>query len=144
MVRIADERGCSLGRVALAHEAQLLRMCEAEVITEILRRYDIMVRSVERGLDPAFTGLQLLPSCAGSIFKAEAEGRLSARSLHTRAAARALAVMHVDGAMGVVCAAPTGGSAGVIPGTLVTLAEERDAHARANRARRCSRRARSA
>ena len=27
--------------------------------------------------------------------------------------------------MGVVCAAPTGGSAGVIPGTLVTLAEER-------------------
>ena len=47
------------------------------------------------------------------------------RSLHTRAAARAMAVMHVDGAMGVVCAAPTGGSAGVIPGTLVTLAEER-------------------
>jgi L-serine dehydratase len=35
-----------------------------------------------------------------------------------------MAVMHVDGAMGVVCAAPTGGSAGVIPGALVTLAEE--------------------
>jgi L-serine dehydratase len=34
--------------------------------------------------------------------------------------------MHLDGAMGVVCAAPTGGSAGVIPGTLVTLAEERN------------------
>ncbi len=33
--------------------------------------------------------------------------------------------MHVDSAMGVVCAAPTGGSAGVIPGALVTLAEER-------------------
>jgi L-serine deaminase len=44
--------------------------------------------------------------------------------LHTRAAARALTVMHVDGAMGVICTAPTGGSAGVIPGTLVTLAEE--------------------
>jgi L-serine dehydratase len=28
--------------------------------------------------------------------------------------------------MGVVCAAPTGGSAGVIPGTIVTLAEERE------------------
>ena len=33
--------------------------------------------------------------------------------------------MHVDAAMGVVCAAPTGGSAGVIPGTLVTLEEEK-------------------
>ena len=75
---------------------------EAEVMAEMLRRYDIMVRSVERGLDADFTGLQLLPACAGAIFKAEAAGRLSVRSLHTRAAARALAVMHVDGAMGVV------------------------------------------
>lgn len=125
MLQIAELRGWSLGQVALAHEAQLLGLKETEVIAEMLRRYDIMTQSVERGLDPNFTGLQLLPACAGTIFKAEADGRLSVRSLHTRAAARALAVMHVDGAMGVVCAAPTGGSAGVIPGTLVTLAEER-------------------
>ena len=125
MVSLAQQRGLSLGRIALAYEAELLGLSESEVIEEALRRYDIMVRSVEQGLDPNFTGLQLLPACAGSIFAAEAAGRLSVRSLHTRAAARALAVMHVDGAMGVVCAAPTGGSAGVIPATLVTLAEER-------------------
>jgi L-serine dehydratase len=125
MVRIAEERGLSLGQTALGYEAELLGMSESDVMTEALRRYDIMVESAERGLDPQFTGLQLLPSCAGAVFNAEAEGRLSVRSLHTRAAARAMAVMHVDGAMGVVCAAPTGGSAGVIPGTLITLAEER-------------------
>lgn len=125
MLQIAETHGWSLGKVALAHEAQLLGIGETEVLAEMLRRYDIMVRSVERGLADDFTGLQLLPACAGKIIKAEADGRLSARSLNTRAAARALAVMHVDGAMGVVCAAPTGGSAGVIPGTLVTLAEER-------------------
>jgi len=33
--------------------------------------------------------------------------------------------MHVNGGMGVVCAAPTAGSAGVIPGVIVTLAEEK-------------------
>jgi L-serine dehydratase len=125
MRQIAQQRGMSLGEVGLAYEAQLLGMSEAAVIEEALRRYDIMVQSVRLGLDPSFTGLQLLPACAGAIFTAEAEGRLSVRSLHTRAAARALAVMHVDGAMGVVCAAPTGGSAGVIPAVLVTLAEER-------------------
>ncbi len=126
LVKLAEERGISLGEAALAHEAQLLGLSEGEVIAEMLCRYDVMAKSVERGLDPEFSGLQLLPSCAGSIFQAEADGKLSVRSLHTRAAARALAVMHVDGAMGVVCAAPTGGSAGVIPGTLVTLAEERN------------------
>lgn len=125
MVTLADERAWSLGELALAYESQLLGLSEEEVLTEILRRYDIMVASVERGLQPNFTGLQLLPSCAAGIFQAEAEGRLSVRSLHARAAARAMAVMHVDGAMGVVCAAPTGGSAGVIPGALLTLAEER-------------------
>ncbi len=125
MVQLAKQRGLSLGKLALAYESQLLGLSESEVMNEVLRRYDIMVGAVERGLIPDFTGLQLLPACAGNIFQAEAAGQLSVRSLHTRAAARAMAVMHVDGAMGVVCAAPTGGSAGVIPGTLVTLAEER-------------------
>jgi len=125
MVQLAEESGFSLARLALAYEAQLLGLSEAEVIKEMLRRYDIMVESVERGLNPNFTGLQFLSASAGKIFQAEAAGRLSVRSLHTRAAARALAVMHVDAAMGVICAAPTGGSAGVLPGTLMTLAEER-------------------
>jgi L-serine dehydratase len=124
-VQLAQERNQSLGRLALAYESQLLGLSEAEVLEEALRRYRVMFQAVEKGLDPNFGDLQLLPACAGSIFQAEASGRLSVRSLHTRAAVRALAVMHVNGAMGVVCAAPTGGSAGVIPGTLVTLAEER-------------------
>jgi len=125
MVELAEQRGVSLGEIALAYESQLLGMSEQEIIDEMLRRYEIMKDSVVKGLDPNFKGLQLLPTCAGAIFQAEAEGKLATQSLHTRAAARALAVMHVDGAMGVVCAAPTGGSAGVIPGTLVTLEEEK-------------------
>ena len=59
------------------------------------------------------------------LFQAEVEGRLSRGGPHLRAAARAMAVLHVNGAMGVVCAAPTGGAAGTLPGTVVTLAEER-------------------
>jgi L-serine dehydratase len=125
MVQLSQQRGLSLGRLALAYESQLLGLGEGDVMKEVLRRYDVMVGAVERGLAPDFTGLQLLPPCAESILKAEAAGKLSSRSPHTRAAARAMAVMHVNGAMGVVCAAPTGGSAGVIPAALVTLAEER-------------------
>jgi len=66
----------------------------------------------------------LLAPSAGSIFEADRAGRLPLGGLHTRAAARAMAVMHVNGAMGVVCAAPTGGSAGAVPGVVVTLVEE--------------------
>ena len=103
MVSLAEQRGVSLGEIALAYEATLLGMSETAVMDEMIRRYEIMKASVIRGLDPNFQGLQLLPTCAGKIFEAEAAGKLATQSLHTRAAARALAVMHVDAAMGVVC-----------------------------------------
>ncbi len=125
MAALAEERAAPLGELALDYEAALLGMRREDVRAEMLRRFDIMAGAAARGLDLNLTGLQLLSPSAGAIFAAEAAGRLSTRSLHTRAAARAMAVMHVDGAMGVVCAAPTGGSAGVLPGVVVTLAEER-------------------
>jgi L-serine dehydratase len=125
MVRLAREGGLSLGQVALQYEAALLGLAKSQVMAEALRRLDVMSRAVERGLDPSLTGMQLLGPSAGKIRAAEAAGRLAVGGLHTRAAARALAVMHVNSAMGVVCAAPTGGSAGVLPAVLVTLMEER-------------------
>jgi L-serine dehydratase len=38
-----------------------------------------------------------------------------------------MAVMHVNGGMGVVCAAPTAGAAGTLPGVVTTLEEDLDA-----------------
>ena len=66
-----------------------------------------------------------LKPTAGRIFRAETDGRLAAGGLHARAAARAMAALHVSNSMGIVCAAPTGGSAGVLPGVMVTLEEEK-------------------
>jgi L-serine dehydratase len=84
-----------------------------------------MRAAVHAGLSASAPAMQLLAPTARKVIDAEAAGRVAIGGLHTRAAARAMAVMHVNGAMGVVCAAPTGGSAGVLPGVMVSLAEER-------------------
>ena len=126
MVALARGRGLSLGSVALEYEATLLGLSRGEVLAEMVRRLDIMRRAVASGLAAAPPAMQLLAPSAGRIYAAEAAGRLAVGGLHTRAAARALAVMHVNGGMGVVCAAPTAGSAGVLPAVLVTLAEEKN------------------
>ncbi len=151
MVAYAGAEGCSLGEAALAYEAALLGLPPAEVLAETLRRFEVMRAAVHRGLAAPGTlrdgtgglaPMQLLQPTAGSIFQAEREGALAVGGLHARAAARAMAVMHVNGGMGVVCAAPTAGSAGTIPGVLVTLAEDpalaalRDAQDLAVRSRR--------
>ncbi len=125
MLELAAARGWSLGRTALAYEAELLGLTEQQVLDEVARRFDIMRAAVHLGLDRSAPAMQLLAPSAHAIFEADAAGRLPLGGLHTRAAARAMAVMHVNGAMGVVCAAPTGGSAGAVPGVVVTLVEER-------------------
>ena len=124
MIAIADKRKLSLGQIALEYESKLLGMPEEAVLNEMLHRLDIMTNAVARGLKIK-DGMKLLRPTAGKIFKAEAEGKVAIGGLHARAAARSMAAMHVKSSMGVVCAAPTGGSAGTIPGTIVTLVEDK-------------------
>jgi len=119
----AKSRGTGLGRVALEYESRLLGFSEKEVKEEMLRRWDIMTAAVERGLGERDLRMSLLQPSAGRIFKAEAAGNLALGGPGTRAAARAMAVLHVSNSGGVVCAAPTGASSGVIPGVLATLVE---------------------
>jgi len=125
MVALAARQGRSLGQVALEYESALLGLAADAVRAEARRRYEIMRRSVARGLESPAPRMQLLEASAGAVYAAEAAGRVAVGGLHTRAAARALAAMHVNSGMGVVCAAPTGGSAGVLPAVLVTLADEK-------------------
>ena len=124
MVELAEARGISLGQVALAYEAALLGMQESDVLAEILRRYEVMRAAVSQGLEGRGLRMQFLRPSARDIFQQEAAGRLPVGGIHARAAARALAVMHVNASHGLVVAAPTGGASGTLPGTVVTLAEE--------------------
>jgi L-serine dehydratase len=124
MVSLAEGRDLSLGRVALAYESALLGLPEDAVLAEVDRRFDVMQAAVQRGLEARLPSMQLLHPTAHRVYTAEANGRVGVGGIHTRAAARAMAVMHVNGGMGVICAAPTAGSAGVIPGTVVTLVDE--------------------
>ena len=126
MVTTAENCSRSLGGTALAYEAELLGMTEPEAIDEMLRRYEVMERSVATGLDDGQSDMLLLRPTASRVFNAERAGALAIGGIHTRAAARALAVMHCCNSRGVVCAAPTGGSAGTVPGVVISLVEERE------------------
>jgi L-serine dehydratase len=125
MLSFAGSRAWSLGRAVRFYESQLLALPEAELDAEMLRRYEIMRSAVALGLDDTRATMPLCAPSAGPLLRAEREGRLPIGGMYARAAARGLAALHACNAKAVVCAAPTGGSSGVIPGVLVTLAEER-------------------
>ena len=125
MVRFAEDANLSLGQAALEYEARLLGLAAKDVMKEMMRRFGIMAAAVEQGLHDENVKMKLLRPSAGRVLDAEKAGRLAVGGPHARAAGRALAALHISNSGGVVCAAPTGGSSGVIPGVMVTLAEDR-------------------
>ena len=123
MMTLAADRKVSLGRIALEYESQLLGLSGKEAKEEMLRRWEIMSAAVRSGLEEKDLKMKLLPPSAAAVFMAEAGGKLVLGGPATRAAARAMAVLHISNSGGVVCAAPTGASSGVIPGVVATLIE---------------------
>ncbi len=125
ILRLSASGRSSLGRLGLAYESRILGLPESEALREMARRYRVMVDSVRRGLSGRGLGMKLLAPSAGRVLAAASRGKLAVGGLPARAAARALAVMHVANSGGTVCAAPTGGSAGALPGAVMTFAESR-------------------
>ncbi len=121
MVRFAQRRRLSLGRAALSYESTLLGMSQDKALEEMARRSEIMRAAVKQGLRKREVRMKLLPPSASKIMIAERNRKLALGGVHTRAAARAMAALHTSNSGGVVCAAPTGGSAGVLPGVIETL-----------------------
>jgi len=123
LLALSREHGWSLGETAMAYEKEILGFSSEDLSAEMDHRLDIMLKSVATGFGLQ-GGMKLLRPSARSLMNAEASGSLIVGGPHFRAAARAMAAMHTNGAGGVVCAAPTGGSAGVIPGVLSTLIDD--------------------
>jgi L-serine dehydratase len=115
----------SLLKAALLYESQRTGKNPAEILTAFGRILAIMRQSVDTGL----TGkAQLLGGfCPGNdglrMMKAHEAGTTISGGILAAAIARALSVMEVNGAMGLVVAAPTAGSAGVLPGVIFSIGE---------------------
>lgn len=123
MLSFAEKTGASLGESALAYEAALLGFDEQRAMAEMEKRLDVMLEAVKRGFS-ADISMKLLAPAASLLAESERDGKLFLGGPHARAAIRSLAALHVNASGGVVCAAPTGGAAGVIPGIVSTLIED--------------------
>jgi L-serine dehydratase len=120
---LAQKSGKTLGQLAIAYEAELLGLPESKIIEELDYRLRIMRDSVAEGLaiTKETSRMRTLSSSAASIMEYE---KTKKPSPMTRCAARAMAAMHSCASGGIVCAAPTGGSAGVLPAVMMSLEEE--------------------
>lgn len=71
MAALAENRGCSLGRVALSYESELLGISEDKVLAEAFRRYDIMKTAARDGQKDHPPQMTLLQPSAAKILQSD-------------------------------------------------------------------------
>jgi L-serine dehydratase len=120
----SEEDGQNLGRAIARNEAILTEKPLADVIARMARVLSVMREAVSKGKkgDRLSTG-GLVGGEARLLSDAIEGGRCLSGETIAKAAMMALATSEVNASMGRIVAAPTAGSCGVLPGSVLSVAE---------------------
>ena len=120
----AQELGVPLSEVAISYEMSRSGFTRERVRQQMHLHLQQMRASVEEGLKGQKMLYGLTSGHDGKqMLEAIALGKTISGGIVPEAVARAIGVMEYNGAMGCVVAAPTAGSAGIVPGC-VTMAQD--------------------
>ncbi|HIQ79279.1 MAG TPA: L-serine ammonia-lyase, iron-sulfur-dependent, subunit alpha [Candidatus Scatomorpha intestinavium] len=120
----AEEENRRISELVLADQAAQLELPAEELFRRMERRIEVMESAVAAGLDPELRSASGLTGGDAAKMWAYAAGGGVCGGTVCRAIARAIAVSENNAAMGRVVAAPTAGSCGILPGTVVSLLSE--------------------
>ena len=119
-----EELGLSIGAVMAVREARLTG--EAHAVAAMRRVLDVMREETTAPIANPQRSLGGLIGGEAKLVEATGRNDLSTSlmgTVQTDAVARAMAVLERSATMGVIVAAPTAGSAGVVPGCVLALAD---------------------
>ena len=123
LVSAAENAGVTISELVLRDQAEQLELPAEALLERMSERLDIMEASVKSGLDPSIRSTSgLTGGDAAKQWTHAADGICG--GFFAKAIARALAVSEYNAAMGRIVAAPTAGSCGILPGTVISLLDE--------------------
>ncbi len=125
LLDLAGKTGDPLDAIFLDQEAAERDLPRERVFQTFLERWAIMKDSVRRGLAGGKSFSGLVGGDAKKIIDYSRDGDIAGGRLVGRSIAYSIAVLEENSRMGIIVAAPTAGAAGMVPGTLLALSEER-------------------
>lgn len=124
LLHLCQTHRMTIGEVMRQREVQVFETSEEAVEERMWHSYEIMKRACHTPLtDPQPSIGGLLGGEAAQMMDYRSRGSVCGGRM-SKAAMYALAVLEVNASMGVIVAAPTAGSSGVLPAALLTLEEE--------------------
>lgn len=125
LLELCEEHGMTISAVMKEREICAGKNLEEEIVQKLDRALEIMDHAVHQPLsEPRKSIGGLIGGEAKQVYESAAAGKGICGDMLSKAIAYAMAVLETNAAMGLIVAAPTAGSSGVVPGVLLSLQEE--------------------
>ena len=124
---LCDSRALPISEIMLLRECSLSEKSRGSVLARMGHVWEIMKDSAHSPIDSPKNSMGgLIGGEAQDLFLHRAKGKTVCGDLMSRSITYAMAVLEVNASMGLIVAAPTAGSSGIVPGVLLALQEEYD------------------
>ncbi|MED1469569.1 L-serine ammonia-lyase, iron-sulfur-dependent, subunit alpha [Bacillus salipaludis] len=121
LVELANSQNKKISEIMIEQEVTVTGRSREEVIAFMDRNLRVMEEAVERGIKGVKSHSGLTGGDAVLLQAYIQQGNFLTGETVLDAVSKAVATNEVNAAMGTICATPTAGSAGVVPGTLFAL-----------------------
>lgn len=124
LVQLAYQKQLSIPEIMLHRETEIFGRTREESLEKMRKAWAIMKASTEAPLKQPLKSMGgLIGGEAKKLLEHEKRGESLCAGLVHKAMRYAMAVMELNASMGLIVAAPTAGSSGVVPGVLTAMQE---------------------
>ncbi|TRZ38763.1 L-serine ammonia-lyase, iron-sulfur-dependent, subunit alpha [Niallia circulans] len=121
LVEMANSQNKPISEIMIEQEVEVTGKTRAQIIAQMDTNLTVMEQAVERGLNGVVSHSGLTGGDAVLLQAYIKKGNFLTGEVILDAVSKAVATNEVNAAMGMICATPTAGSAGVVPGTLFAV-----------------------
>ncbi|WP_433749634.1 L-serine ammonia-lyase, iron-sulfur-dependent, subunit alpha [Falsibacillus pallidus] len=124
LVELAVSQNKKISDIMIEQEMKVKSKTKEEIMSFMERNLEVMEQAVERGIQGVKSHSGLTGGDAVLLQAYIEKGNFLSGKTILDAVSKAVATNEVNAAMGTICATPTAGSAGVVPGTLFAVRDK--------------------
>ncbi|WP_079709411.1 L-serine ammonia-lyase, iron-sulfur-dependent, subunit alpha [Paraliobacillus ryukyuensis] len=123
LIKITEEKDISIAEAMMQQEMDIHQKTREEIIAQMEQNLTVMEKAVEDGLKGVHSQSGLTGGDAVLLQEYMKKHQPLSGEVVLDAVSKAVATNEVNAAMGIICATPTAGSAGCVPGALFAVKE---------------------
>ncbi len=121
LIEQAELQSLPISEIMIQQEIMMTKRSREEIVAQMDNNLTVMERAVEKGLEGVHSTSGLTGGDAVLLQNYMKTGKSLCGELMIDAVSKAVATNEVNAAMGTICATPTAGAAGIVPGTLFAV-----------------------